>query len=195
MDKKSFTPKSLQKSINFASRASESSKTSSPIPHNVGNSRIIKAFIKTSKYGSTQQTPTRVLTSPSLPSTYPQTFVDPRKTDNATPNNMMTAKVSMEKKSSTPKSLHMSINFASRANETNKTSSPLIHNIGNSRIVKAFDKTSKDSSTQQTPTRASVNGVSKHPSVTHLAECRRSKALLDQFLETECWVGNHIPYL
>ncbi|CAK9155840.1 unnamed protein product [Ilex paraguariensis] len=51
------------------------------------------------------------------PPAKPTTLDNLRKADNATPNNRKTARVSLDKKSSTPKSLHTTINFASCASE------------------------------------------------------------------------------
>ncbi|KAM7484131.1 hypothetical protein LguiA_000140 [Lonicera macranthoides] len=106
------------------------------------------------------------------------TTVHSRKDDNADPNCNKTARESLEKKRSNPKSLHMSINFGSRAGETVKKSSPILNKIGNSRIVKTFVKASNDSWIQRTPTRVSVNGVPKHTLVKPQPEKRRTETLL-----------------
>ncbi|KAA8529690.1 hypothetical protein F0562_034210 [Nyssa sinensis] len=77
-----------------------------------------------------------------------------KKEDDATPNSKKSARDLMDKKRSTPKSLHMSINFSSRAGETSKTYSAILQKIGNSRIIRTFVRTSKDSPTaQRIPTR------------------------------------------
>ncbi|KAA8529694.1 hypothetical protein F0562_034206 [Nyssa sinensis] len=101
--------------------------------------------------------------------------------DDATPNSKKSARDLMDKKRSTPKSLHMSINFSSRAGETSKTYSPILQKIGNSRIIRTFVRTSKDSPTaQRIPTRVSVMGKSKCSSVTPQPENQRTKTLLDR---------------
>ncbi|KAH7858112.1 hypothetical protein Vadar_020132 [Vaccinium darrowii] len=88
---------------------------------------------------------------------------------------------SQEKKKSALKSLHMSINFSSRASETSKTL-PIIHEVGNSKSVKNFGKAYRDIPTHpQIPTRASVNRLSVPRPETNLPlpERRRSKTLDD----------------
>lgn len=85
------------------------------------------------------------------------TTVHSRKDNIADPNCNKTARESLEKKRSNPKSLHMSINFGSCAGETIKNSSPILNKIGNSRIVKTFVKASKDSWIQRTPTRVLIH--------------------------------------
>uniref|UniRef100_A0A5B6ZZH4 TPX2 C-terminal domain-containing protein n=1 Tax=Davidia involucrata TaxID=16924 RepID=A0A5B6ZZH4_DAVIN len=109
------------------------------------------------------------------------TPIQDMKEENATPNSKKSARDFLDKKRSTPKSLHMSINFSSHAGETSKTSSPILQKLGNSRIVRTFVKTSKDSLTlQRNPTKVSVTGVSKRSSVTPQPENRRTKTLLDR---------------
>ncbi|XP_059657769.1 protein WVD2-like 7 [Cornus florida] len=112
----------------------------------------------------------------------PTTSLQARKGENANSNSSKKSNRDwMDKKRSTPKSLHMSINLSSGAEETSKTSSPILQKLGNSRIVRTFVKAYKDdSSRRQTPTRASVMGVLKHPSVPTQPENRRTKTLLDR---------------
>ncbi|KAG5521944.1 hypothetical protein RHGRI_034236 [Rhododendron griersonianum] len=119
--------------------------------------------------------------------------VQESKEDSTTQTCKKAASNLVEKKRSTLKSLHMSINFGPRASETSK-GQPIIHKMGNSETVRSFAKASRDSSTLQIPTRvltsipwfpvmhlASVNRFSVHHSQTHLPlpERRRSKPLDD----------------
>ncbi|KAK4841772.1 hypothetical protein QYF36_010190 [Acer negundo] len=68
-----------------------------------------------------------------------------------------------EKRRKIPKTLHMSINFSSRASETSKASPKML----------------RDSSTSiQTPTKAAVKGVSKHFSKIFQSEDKRNKSLV-----------------
>ncbi|KAF8408367.1 hypothetical protein HHK36_007516 [Tetracentron sinense] len=111
----------------------------------------------------------------------PTTPVRPRMESNATPNSKKSARDSVDKMRSTPKSLHMSINFAHPTGETNKLTSPILRKIGNSRVAASSSKASKDCLTpMKTPTRASVNGIPKHPSVTPQTENRRTKTPVDK---------------
>ncbi|KAL3511392.1 hypothetical protein ACH5RR_030793 [Cinchona calisaya] len=96
------------------------------------------------------------------------------KQDHATSPFNKTASQSMEKKISTPKSLHMSIDFTS-----NKTSSPVSQKLVDSRLFKPVTRTSKERSNQQTLIKASMDGISKHVSVVPQPEKRRTKTLLD----------------
>ncbi|KAL5760054.1 hypothetical protein ACOSQ2_018892 [Xanthoceras sorbifolium] len=67
-----------------------------------------------------------------------------------------------EKRRKIPKTLHMSVDFSSRASETSKASQKIL----------------RDSSTSiQTPTKAAVKGVSKHLSKIFRSEDKRNKAL------------------
>ncbi|KAK9277472.1 hypothetical protein L1049_007016 [Liquidambar formosana] len=108
------------------------------------------------------------------------TPVQPRKEKVATPNSKKSARELVEKRRATPKSLHMSINLSSQAGETNRRNSPIAPKFGNSRILTASIRMFKDSSIPlQTPAVASVNGESKHPSVTPQSENERTRTLLD----------------
>ncbi|OAY34404.1 protein WVD2-like 7 [Manihot esculenta] len=72
----------------------------------------------------------------------------------------------IDKRRSTPKSVHMSINLAPRFGETNKSSV---------RMLK------ESSTTTQNPTRASVYGISKlFPSVNRQSDDRRSRSLFNK---------------
>ncbi|KAL6983821.1 hypothetical protein U1Q18_017195 [Sarracenia purpurea var. burkii] len=80
--------------------------------------------------------------------------VQSRKDDRAIQTSRKAASDVVEKKRSTPKSLHMSINSSSNTGETSKSSSPIIPKIGNSRSLTTFVKSFRDSSiTLRTPTR------------------------------------------
>ncbi|XP_027153292.1 protein WVD2-like 7 isoform X3 [Coffea eugenioides] len=87
---------------------------------------------------------------------------------------------SLERKRSTPKSLHMSINFTSHAYDLNKISSPASKKNVDSRLFKGVAQTSKESSNQRTSTRASVSGISKRLSAVPQLNKERTNALLDQ---------------
>ncbi|PSS28790.1 Protein WVD2-like [Actinidia chinensis var. chinensis] len=105
--------------------------------------------------------------------------VRPSKEERITPTSKKVARDVVKTKRPTPKSLHMSINFSSHAGETSKTSSPIIQNIGNLKVMRTFVKTSRDKSTPlRTPTGASVSGFSVHSSAIPQPE-RRSKTLDD----------------
>ncbi|XP_077227391.1 protein WVD2-like 7 [Tasmannia lanceolata] len=109
----------------------------------------------------------------------------PRKENNATPNSKKLARDSAEKKRSTPKSLHMSINFAPYyAGETTsintKRHSPIIDKIRGSKIAPSSSKPSQESpNTHKTPTRVSMNDALKLPSRTPQSENRRTKMSLE----------------
>ncbi|KAI3981769.1 hypothetical protein MKX01_027754 [Papaver californicum] len=102
----------------------------------------------------------------------PSTPVQPQRENNATPNNKNSARDAMHKKISTPKSLHMSINFTpspSRAGEISKLSSPILYKNRDSRVDSIPNNASKDCSTPLRPpsrASASVNGVPKPCPVT-----------------------------
>ncbi|KAG6759079.1 hypothetical protein POTOM_035546 [Populus tomentosa] len=85
---------------------------------------------------------------------------------NATPNSKKSAGELVGEKRATSKSIHVSINFASRLQDTNKSSV----------------RVSKDrSATPENPTRGSVHGVSKLlPSIFRHSQDRRSKSELNK---------------
>ncbi|KAF9673375.1 hypothetical protein SADUNF_Sadunf10G0017600 [Salix dunnii] len=85
---------------------------------------------------------------------------------NATPNSKKSAGQLLGEKGVTSKSIHMSINFASRLQDTNKSSA----------------RVSKDrSATPENPTRGSVHGVSKLlPSIFQRSQDRRSQSELNK---------------
>ncbi|MCL7030975.1 hypothetical protein MKW94_012551 [Papaver nudicaule] len=109
----------------------------------------------------------------------PSTPVQPRKENNATLNNKNSARNAMDKKISTPKSLHMSINFTpspSRAGEISKLSSPIVFKNRDSRVALIPNNSSKDSSTPLRPpsrASASVNGVPKPRPITPQSGSKR----------------------
>ncbi|XP_034689309.1 protein WVD2-like 4 isoform X2 [Vitis riparia] len=105
-----------------------------------------------------------------------------RKENNASPSTKKPAPDALNKKRFTPKSLHMSINFASLAGETSKKASPVLQKNRNSRINAIAAKITEESSTpRRTTIRASMSGISKHTSATTpQSENRRTRTLLDQ---------------
>ncbi|XP_077250646.1 protein WVD2-like 7 [Tasmannia lanceolata] len=125
----------------------------------------------------------RRITKP-IPSPAKQTTpIHPRKENNATPNSKNSTRDLVEKKRSTPKSMHMSINFAPyHAGETTssvnmKRASPILDKIQGSKTAPNSSKTFQESSNtqQKTPTRTSVNRALKIPSKTPQSENRRTK--------------------
>ncbi|KAK3223546.1 hypothetical protein Dsin_010571 [Dipteronia sinensis] len=87
----------------------------------------------------------------------------PTKVNNVATNRKKCVGGSNEKRRKIPKTLHMSINFSSRASETRKASPKML----------------RDSSTSiQTPTKAAVKGVSKHFSKIFQSEDKRNKPLV-----------------
>ncbi|XP_057949450.1 protein WVD2-like 7 isoform X2 [Malania oleifera] len=103
-----------------------------------------------------------------------------RKEDNANPNNKKSARESVSRIRPTPKSVHMSVDFASCARETSKFS-PLLNKIGNSRMFTTLGKMTKDSpSPQQSSAKASMNVETKHSTVASQSENQRTKPLFDQ---------------
>ncbi|KAI3884988.1 hypothetical protein MKW98_002380 [Papaver atlanticum] len=111
----------------------------------------------------------------------PSSPVQPRRENNATPNNKNSARDAMDKKISTPKSLHMSINFTpspSHSGEISKLSSPILYKNRDSRVASIPNNTSKDCSTPLRPpsrASASVNGVPKPRPVTPQSGSKRSQ--------------------
>ncbi|XP_021292982.1 protein WVD2-like 7 [Herrania umbratica] len=168
IDKKKTIPNSLHISINFASGASKTSKTSLRMP----------------KDSSTPlQTPTRALRkaadqenlAPSIEKSNSASKlsnhggVSKQATSRIGYNHALISRKSAvnsdEQKRVVQKSLHMSMNFTPHASETNKTSL----------------KIPRDNSTpQQTPTRASVNGCSRNPSKDLQSQDKRTRAVLNK---------------
>lgn len=99
--------------------------------------------------------------------------------DQGTAYNRKTVRESVEKKRSTPKSIHMSICLGSLAGNTNKSSSPESQKL-NSRLFTNLSKTTRESSKQQTQTMASTCGVSKRLPVTPQRAIRSAKELNHQ---------------
>jgi hypothetical protein len=86
----------------------------------------------------------------------PTTPIQPKYGGEATSYSKRTDREPVENKRSTPKSLHMSISFGSRVGDTNRTSSPELQKIVNSRIVRNLNRTTRESTKQQTPTRVLI---------------------------------------
>ncbi|KAK9272262.1 hypothetical protein L1049_002633 [Liquidambar formosana] len=113
----------------------------------------------------------------------------PRKENNATPISRKSAIDSADKKRSTPRSLHMSIN-STPTRETNKLISPATQKIETSRIAGSSLKPSKDCLTPiRTPTTASVNMARKHSSATPQSENRRVRTPVDPLASGSRTVG------
>ncbi|XP_042487344.1 protein WVD2-like 7 isoform X2 [Macadamia integrifolia] len=158
-NKKCPTPKSLHTSINFAANQ-----------ETVASATKTKSFVSSSKpsvYG-------RALKLPSSPDK--SSTVHSRK-ENATPNSKKFASDLVNKKCSTPKSLHMSINAPSGAGETNKTSSAQ-KKIADSRGSGSVSTSKHCPTPLRTPTMASVNGLPKNPSVTPQSEQKSTRTEL-----------------
>ncbi|XP_026402701.1 protein WVD2-like 7 isoform X2 [Papaver somniferum] len=111
----------------------------------------------------------------------PSTPVQSKRENNATPNSKNSARDAMDKNISTPKSLHMSINFTpspSRSGEISKLSSPILYKNRDSRVASIPNNTSKNCSTPLRPpsrASASVNGVPKPRPVTPQFGSKRSQ--------------------
>ncbi|OMO60367.1 hypothetical protein CCACVL1_24210 [Corchorus capsularis] len=169
-DKKKTTPNSLHMSISFASGASKTSKTSLRMPKD--STTPLQTPTRTFKKAADQEnlapsSEKRQLNSTSRSSNHggvPKQ-VTPRVGNNHALTNKKSAVDSTEQRRVVQKSLHMSMNFTPSVAETNKTSL----------------KISRDSSTVlRTPTRASVNGGSKHPSNVLQSQDKRSRAVLNK---------------
>eukprot|EP00268_Persea_americana_P035853 TRINITY_DN35354_c0_g1_i1.p1 TRINITY_DN35354_c0_g1~~TRINITY_DN35354_c0_g1_i1.p1 ORF type:complete len:562 (-),score=139.90 TRINITY_DN35354_c0_g1_i1:518-2203(-) len=119
-----------------------------------------------------------------LPLPKPATPVRPSKENNATPNSKKPTR-ELEKKRSTPKALHMSINFAPhQAGEftpkTIKRSSPTHEKSGGSRFASSSSRKSQNSlNALKMPTPESANRASKLPPITPQLENRRTKTPLE----------------
>lgn len=105
--------------------------------------------------------------------------VQPRKETNAIPNNKKSTKGLVDKKRSTPNSLHRSINFSSHAKETSGRFFPSIQKVGSSQILTTSIRKSKDSSAPpRPPFVGSVVQESNNKSVTPMSEDGRAKILV-----------------
>lgn len=94
---------------------------------------------------------TNGIASKLVPPAKPETPVQLRKNDRTTLNSN-TALNSISKKNLTVTSLHMSVNFASCADETKKVSSLGLEKIVNSRLIWTPAQASKENALQQTST-------------------------------------------
>ncbi|KAK9108363.1 hypothetical protein Syun_024374 [Stephania yunnanensis] len=103
------------------------------------------------------------------------------KDNNSTPDSKSYAKDLEEKKRTTPRSVHMSINFApSRSVDGHKISTPFRKNR-DPMVASNLSKTAKDSAAPlRTPSRASVNVVPKPPPATPQSENKRAQPPLEQ---------------
>ncbi|XP_016469907.1 protein WVD2-like 7 isoform X2 [Nicotiana tabacum] len=95
-------------------------------------------------------------------------------------DNRKNGKDAIDKKRSNPKSLQTLIKFSSHKEETNKTLSPILEKIVNSRLVRSITKTSRDSKVQEISALASVSEISKRTSETPQRENRRNTTKIDQ---------------
>ncbi|GMY13190.1 protein WVD2-like 7 isoform X2 [Fagus crenata] len=103
----------------------------------------------------------------------------PKKDNNTTPMNMKPAIDYTDRKRSTPKSLHKSVNFTP-IRELNKLTSTVMRKIESSRLGASSSKASKDCSTPlRTPTMVSKNEAQNHPSATPWSEKRRARTPQD----------------
>ncbi|XP_075673006.1 protein WVD2-like 7 isoform X3 [Castanea sativa] len=99
----------------------------------------------------------------------------PKKDYNATPMNQKPAIDCTDRKRSTPKSIHKSVNFTP-IRELNRFTSTVMRKIESSRVGASSSKASKDCSTPlRTPTMVSKNDVEKQSSATPWSEKRRNK--------------------
>ncbi|OMO81486.1 hypothetical protein COLO4_23563 [Corchorus olitorius] len=169
-DKKKTTPNSLHMSISFASGASKTSKMPLRMPKD--STTPLQTPTRTFKKAADQENLAPSSEKRHLNSTFKLSNhggvpkqVTPRVGNNHALINKKSAVDSTEQRRVVQKSLHMSMNFTPNVAETNKTSL----------------KISKDSSAVlQTPTRASINGGSKHPSNVLQSQDRRSRAVLNK---------------
>ncbi|RWR83766.1 protein WVD2-like protein 4 isoform X2 [Cinnamomum micranthum f. kanehirae] len=119
-----------------------------------------------------------------LPLPKPATPVRSSKENNATPNSKKPTR-ELEKKRSTPKALHMSINFAPhQAGEFTpkiiKRASPTHEKSGGSRFASSSSRKSQNSlNPLKTPTPESTNRALKLPPITPQLENRRTKIPLE----------------
>ncbi|XP_050375100.1 uncharacterized protein LOC126792684 isoform X2 [Argentina anserina] len=105
--------------------------------------------------------------------------VPPGKKNNATPKSKNSEAGVFDKRRSTEKSLHMSINFNSHASETSKRTSPVMEKIKVLKVDKtALNVPVRNSISLPTATRASGNGVLKEASVNPWSKSRREKTIL-----------------
>ncbi|XP_057983769.1 protein WVD2-like 7 isoform X2 [Malania oleifera] len=101
-----------------------------------------------------------------------------KKEINATPVGIKSTLDSWDRRRSTPKSLHMSINMTP-ARENKKLAPPAPLKTESSRLAGAASKASKNCSTPlRTPTMVSVSGAEKHHLATPQSENRRAKTPL-----------------
>ncbi|RVX11471.1 Protein WVD2-like 7 [Vitis vinifera] len=140
--------------------------------------RSNKKLTKSSSKSSAQGRASKLGASPAKLTS----LVHVRKENNASPSTKKPAPDALNKKRFTPKSLHMSINFASLAGETSKKASPVLQKNRNSRINAIAAKITEENSTpRRTTIRTSMSGISKHTSATTpQSENRRTRTLLDQ---------------
>lgn len=86
----------------------------------------------------------------------PTTPIQPKNVDQASSYHKRTGKESAEKKKSTLKSLHMSINFGPRVGDADKLSSPGLQKIANSRPSRNLNRTTRENTKQKTPIRVLI---------------------------------------
>ncbi|XP_050270948.1 protein WVD2-like 7 isoform X1 [Quercus robur] len=99
----------------------------------------------------------------------------PKKDYNATPMNQKPATDCTDRKRSTPKSIHKSVNFTP-IRELNRFTSTVMRKIESSRVGASSSKASKDCSTPlRTPTMVSKNDIEKQSSATPWSEKRRAR--------------------
>lgn len=98
--------------------------------------------------------------------------------NSATPKSKNSEADLVDKRRSTTKSLHMSINFTSHASEASKRISPVLEKIKNVRVNATLSV--NNSASLRTTTRASVNGVLKQSSVNPWSKDRRAKTILNK---------------
>ncbi|KAK9117424.1 hypothetical protein Sjap_016371 [Stephania japonica] len=130
---------------------------------------------------SKQSVHSRATRTPPPPPAGPRTPIHYRGDNNSTPDIKSYAKDLAEKKRSTPRSVHMSINFTpSRSVDGHKISTPFRKNR-DPMVASNLSKTAKDSAAPlRTPSRASVNVVPKPPPATTQSENKRAKPPLEQ---------------
>ncbi|KAK4373169.1 hypothetical protein RND71_008553 [Anisodus tanguticus] len=108
-----------------------------------------------------------------------------------TPTTNKNRKYLIDRKQSSPRSLHMSINYSSRTSEMNKRSSPVIEKIVNSRLLPDVLTVYSLFCKMQ----ASVSGIPKHPCGNPQPETRRTTTQLHHsFSRSRMVVGQSLSH-
>ncbi|XVE74872.1 hypothetical protein DITRI_Ditri12bG0053400 [Diplodiscus trichospermus] len=169
-DKMKTIPNLFHMSLNFASGASKTSKTSIRLPKDSSNplQTPTRALKKAADQGNLASSSEKRKSNSRL-ELLNHGGVSKQATSRIGSNHVLvdekSVTVSNEQRRIVQKSLHRSMNFTPCAGETNKTS------LGISR---------ESSTPEQTPSRASVNGASKHASKVLQSQDKRTGAVLNK---------------